>query len=468
MVMHDESAPLMLSVSGARGIFGASMTEDVATRFAYAFGCHAVQSAGSPAQVCVGRDSRVSGEVLAQAASNGLMAAGCDVIDLGMVSTPTVGVMVQATKSIGGIVITASHNPNPWNGIKCLDARGSAPDKVVADRIINAFAEVQSGSLPAIDADRTVSLESRGDDTHISRVLGCIDPMPIAEQGYQVVLDSINGAGSRSGLRLLELLGCEVLHLNGDATGEFAHTPEPKEENLGDLMTVTADSDAILGFAQDPDADRLAIVDASGGYIGEEYTLALAVDHVLRMHERGSGVVVTNLSTSRMVDDIVARHGGRVVRTPVGEANVVAAMREEGAIIGGEGNGGVIVPGVCHVRDSLGAMALVLASMVERNAELAELVAEIPSYSMVKRSCALSGAGGSDQVDPVLAKVRDHFKGASIDSSDGVRIDLEDSWVHVRPSNTEPIARVIAEAPVREDADALVATVADLAGWSVT
>jgi len=465
--MNDQ-APLMLSVSGARGIVGETMTPDVSARFAWAFGSRLVGGRETPPTVCLGRDSRASGEALAQGAANGLMAAGCDVIDLGIVATPTTGVMVTATGSVGGIMITASHNPNPWNGLKCIDGGGSAPPAGEAAEVIEAFRSC-GPVLPDIDADRVLAMESRGDDTHIARVLGQFDPVPVQQCGFSVVLDSVNGAGCRSGLRLLELLGCDVLHLNGDPTGDFAHVPEPKEANLGALMQVTADSDAVIGFAQDPDADRLAIVDGSGRYIGEEYTLALATDYVLRHHDADAepAVVVANLSTSRMVDDLVARHGGRVVRTPVGEANVVEAMRREGAAIGGEGNGGVIHPGICFIRDSLGAMALVLASMAETGSTLAELVDDIPSYAMVKRSCGLPGSGGAAAVAPVLDRVREHFTSGSIDASDGVRIDLDDAWVHVRASNTEPIARIIAEAPDAQQADELIATVSELAGWTL-
>ena len=455
----------MLSVSGARGIVGDSMTPDVAARFAWVFGSRLVSRSGGAPTACLGRDSRASGESLAEAAANGLMAAGCDVIDLGVVATPTTGVMVTATGSAGGIMITASHNPNPWNGIKCIEPGGAAPRAAVAEEVIAGF-RGHEGYLPSIDPDRTLSMESRGDDTHIARVLGLVDPGPICQKHYGVVLDSVNGAGCRSGLKLLELLGCDVLHLNGEPTGEFAHTPEPKESNLGSLMEVTAESDVVIGFAQDPDADRLAIVDGSGRYIGEEYTLALVTDYMLS--RQGGGVGGANLSTSRMVDDIAARHGGRVVRTPVGEANVVEAMRSEDALIGGEGNGGVIVPGVCHIRDSLGAMALVLASMAASGRTLEELVADIPAYAMIKRSCALPGSGGPGAVAPVLETVRSHFASASIDASDGVRIDFDDAWVHVRASNTEPIARIIAEAPRSQDAEELIATVAGLAGWTVS
>ncbi len=460
----SDPAPLMLSVSGARGIVDASMTEDVAARFAAAWGSMLVEkSRDETPHACLGRDSRPSGQKLAKAAAMGLNSAGCDVIDLGLVTTPTVGVMTTATAAAGGMVITASHNPNPWNGLKCIDASGAAPPREVADELIARFRAL--GDEPVQPAGKaSVSSETRADDTHIARVLGQFDPGPIQGRSYRVVLDSVNGAGCVSGRRLLEMLGCDVEHLNGEPTGDFAHVPEPTEANLLELASVTAGADAAIGFAQDPDADRLAIIDEQGRYLGEEYTLAIVADFMLRTN--GGGVVVTNLSTSRMVDDLAARHGGTVVRTPVGEANVVSAMRTHEALLGGEGNGGVILPGVCHIRDSLGAMAIVLASIAESGSTISDLVKDIPSYAMVKAKVDLPGSGGADAVAPVLEKVLEVHADASVDTSDGVRVDFEQSWVHVRPSNTEPIARIIAEAPEASEAEALVASIVELAGWA--
>jgi phosphomannomutase len=457
------AAPLMLSVSGARGIVGESMTEDVAARFAAAWGAVLSESCDGAPMVCLGRDSRPSGAELAAAAARGLQSAGCDVIDIGLVATPTAGVMTTAMGAQGGLVITASHNPTPWNGLKCIDSFGAAPSGPVAMRIIDRFHALEA--CGPVEPERTLTEETRGDDTHLARVFGQIEPGPIQAAGLRVVLDSVNGAGCNGGQRLLSMLDCDLVHLNGEPTGHFAHAPEPTETNLVDLARATADEGAAVGFAQDPDADRLAIIDEHGRYIGEEYTLALVTDWMLRANG-GDGVVVTNLSTSRMVDDLVARHGGRVVRTAVGEANVVEAMRAEDALLGGEGNGGVILPGVCHIRDSLGAMAMVLASMADSGRPLSELVDAIPTYAMVKTKYALPGSGGAEAVASVLDQVRAAWPEATVNDLDGVRLDFADAWVHVRASNTEPIARIIAEAPQREAAMELVESVAKLAGWS--
>ena len=454
----------MLSVSGARGIVGESMTEDVAARFAAAWGSVLSESCDGPPTVCLGRDSRPSGAELAAAAARGLQSAGCDVIDIGLVATPTAGVMTTAMGAQGGLVITASHNPTPWNGLKCIDGFGAAPSGPVAMRIIDRFHALEA--CGPVESERTLTEETRGDDTHLARVFGQIEPGPIQAAGLRVVLDSVNGAGCNGGRRLLSMLDCDVVHLNGDPTGHFAHAPEPTETNLVDLARATAEAGAAVGFAQDPDADRLAIIDETGRYIGEEYTLALVTDWMLRMNG-GDGVVVANLSTSRMIDDLVARHGGRVVRTAVGEANVVEAMRANDALLGGEGNGGVILPGVCFIRDSLGAMAMVLASMADSGQPLSELVDAIPAYAMVKTKYTLPGSGGADAVASVLDQVRAAWPEAAVNDLDGVRLDFADAWVHVRASNTEPIARIIAEAPQRDAAMELVESVAELAGWSV-
>ncbi|MCI0674514.1 MAG: hypothetical protein L0Y42_01925, partial [Phycisphaerales bacterium] len=361
-------APLMLSVSGARGIVGQSMTPAVARGFAAAFASFAREQTDLDQPVlCIGRDSRPSGKELAQAAIEGVNGAGCKAIDLGLVATPTVGVMIQHHGAAGGLVITASHNPGQWNGLKCLNSDGAAPPAERAAEIIRRF-KVADFKRPPVPP--SIIRDDSANSVHISRVLAAIEPAPIRSAKLKVVLDSINGAGSIAGRSLLEQLGCDVVHINSEPNGVFAHAPEPVEANLRDLAARTRDENAACGFAQDPDADRLAIIDETGRYIGEEYTLVLAAKRVLDLHRnselgtRNSELIVAaNLSTSRMIDDLAAQYPNvRVVRTAVGEANVVAAMQPHGdrAIIGGEGNGGVIFPPVCWVRDSYSAMALVL------------------------------------------------------------------------------------------------------------
>ncbi|MHC5022409.1 MAG: phosphoglucosamine mutase [Planctomycetota bacterium] len=457
-------APLMLSVSGARGIVGRSMTPAVAADFAAAFASflHARAPAGAAPLVCLGRDSRPSGFMLAAAASAGLTAAGCDVIDLGLVTTPTAGVMIDARGAAGGLVITASHNPGPWNGLKCLGPGACAPPAADAADIIGRFRARRIDYVRADDLGQ-VSADDGGPATHVERVLGQIDAQAIRARNFSVVLDSVNGAGGPAGRMLLERLNCEITHLHADPTGQFAHPPEPVAEHLVDLAAATREHRAAVGFAQDPDADRLALVDEQGTYIGEEYTLVLAAARVLQL--RGPGVLATNLSTSRMLDDLAAAHAGtRVVRTAVGEANVVEAMRRDGALVGGEGNGGVIWPAVCHVRDSLSAMALVLGLLAKEDRPLSALVADRPRYVMIKRKFDLAGVGGAAAIDRMLENVRVRFSDERVNDADGVRVDFEAGWVHLRPSNTEPIVRLIGEAGSTDAAEQLIADVAAAAG----
>lgn len=445
-------APFMLGVSGARGIVGKTMTAEVARRYAACWGAQLVSDADSIPTVCLGRDSRPSGPELAAAAAAGLVAAGCAVIDLGIVATPTVGVMIGATGAAGGVVITASHNPTPWNGLKLLDHHGTAPPPEIAAEVIAAFRG--NGDVETAASPESVTREPRGTDTHVSKVLGLIDPMPIRQRHFKVVLDSVNGAGAVGGRLLLEALGCELTHLGGEQHGDFWHTPEPTAENLTGLCEAVAAQGADVGFAQDPDADRLAIVDERGRYIGEEYTLVLAAWRVLLDHP--AATLAANLSTSRMIDDLAARFGATVHRSAVGEANVAAVMAQQDAIVGGEGNGGVILPAITFVRDSFSGMALVLDLMRREGKTLSALVDEIPRYVIVKEKLELPARAA---LEPALAKMRSAFPEATIDDCDGIRIDLPEGWAHLRPSNTEPIARIIVEAATAEAAGGLLGRV---------
>jgi len=436
----------MLSISGARGIVGESMTPAVAMDFAAAFGS-SVRADGAPDNptVCLGRDTRPSGETLLAAAAAGLATVGARVVDLGVVATPTVGVMVAEHDAHGGMVITASHNPVEWNGLKCITSGGHAPSAQSTAEILRRFEE-RDFILSPPKAFVPRETDDRGPGLHVQRVLAQVDVGSIRSARLRVVLDANNGAGGVGGRLLLEALGCEVIALNETPHGEFAHDPEPLAENMQQLAAETAARDAAVGFGQDPDADRLAIVDERGRYIGEEYTLVLAARRVL---EGGPpGPIAANLSTSRMIDDVARRFAGAEVhRTPVGEAHVVAEMKRCDAILGGEGNGGVILPSVCWVRDSLGAMALVLDLLAASRKPVSALVEEVPRYVMIKTKV-------EGEMD--AARFTERFAGARINSIDGVRADFDDGWVHVRPSNTEPVVRVIAEAQTQERAQQLV------------
>jgi len=435
------NTPLMLSVSGARGIVGETMTAEVARAYADAFASFLHDKLGRLPSLCIARDSRPSGPALQTSAAESFVTCGCKVTDLGVVATPTAAVMINSLQTDGGLIVTASHNPTPWNGLKCLDGDGLAPSKEDAEEIIRRFHA--NTALPKTDGG-TLVCDARGHDTHIAKLLGVIDPQPIGKKQFRVVLDSINGAGCAAGYKLLELLGCQILHLNGKPTGEFAHAPEPKKENLTGLCDAVVEFDADVGFAQDPDADRLAIVDETGFYFGEEYTLALAAMRWLQEHPNSS--TATNLSTSRMIDDIANSYGCKTWRASVGEANVANAMKKHGCVIGGEGNGGVIFPKVCWVRDSLAGMALTLDLMQLRGEKLSTIIEGIQSYEMVKRTIVLDNLGGIPAVEKEIERLKLEYQNEQIDETDGLRIDFNDGWLHVRPSNTEPIARVIAEA----------------------
>jgi len=428
---------LIVSVSGVRGVIGKTLTPQVATEFGLAFGA----MLGAGRAVVIARDSRVSGPMLKNAVTAGLLASGINVVDLGMVTTPGAALMTRKLGSAGGVIITASHNPVEYNGIKFLQPTGTALPAQQAERLKDIW---QSRRFAPADAlgQGTESQNNSTHAEHIEAVCDQVDERAIAKRRFKVVLDSINGAGCIVTPMLLERLGCEVVHLNSEPTGRFAHTPEPVAENLEGLCQAVRDHRADVGFAQDPDADRLALVDQAGRYIGEEYTLALSAAFVLT---RRKGRLATNLVTSRMIDDIAAAAGVEVVRAPTGEANVVEMMNRQACIFGGEGGGGVIEPLVVPVRNSLVAIAYTLQYLTDTGATLSGLVERIPSYVMLKTKFPCP----ADSALEVIRAAREAFKsdqGAKFNDADGLRIDLPCAWLAVRSSNTEPIMRIIAEA----------------------
>jgi phosphomannomutase len=456
---------LIITVSGLRGIVGENLTPQVAADYGCAFGSF-LRSKFSDADkltICMGRDSRPSGQSLASAVTSGLTTAGIDVIDLGIVTTPTVGIMVKHLSCAGGIVITASHNPLPYNGIKLLLDNAMAPPPNVAEQIKNRFLDRDFVSADSLKPGN-VSANSEADDIHLAKVLRIVDQKAIAKKQFKVVLDSVNGAGGRPGTKLLTALGCKITPMNTEPTGLFAHPPEPTAENLMSLCDAVKNAHADIGFAQDPDADRLAIVDEAGTYIGEEYTLALAAKLIFSKQtgsacgER-SRTAATNLSTSRMIDDIAKSAGGHVIRTPVGEANVASAMIQNNCVIGGEGNGGVIDLRIGPIRDSLVAMAFALQLLAQTGKTVSQLVGEIPRYSMTKHKFPADKA----KVKLILDAVKKLFPDAKIDSSDGFRFDFPDAWIHIRSSNTEPIVRVIVESKDKTAAQKYIDAVLNIA-----
>jgi phosphomannomutase len=443
---------LMVSVSGVRGRVGEALTPEVVSGFAGAFGAWSAGRSPSKA-IVVGRDSRVSGPMFHRAVLAALESVGCDVIDVGAAPTPTIQLAVEHHHAAGGLAITASHNPIEWNALKFigpaglfLDAREGADMRAFMAREVPRATWDKLGSI-SVDADAIAR--------HVDGVLNLpfVDVDRIRSAKLRVALDCCHGVGGAIMGMLLERLGCRVTSIYTEPDGRFHRPPEPVAANLGELEALVASSHAAVGFAVDPDADRLALVGDDARAVGEDYTLALAARVVLL---KRPGIVVTNLSTSRIVDDVAAEAGGSVVRAPVGEVNVATKMRDVGAVVGGEGNGGVILPDLHLGRDAPVAAALVLQLLADEGTALTRIVSRYPRYSIVKDK--LDRAVERDELDAVYDAIQSSFTDAEgVDTQDGLRLSWKDRWVHVRPSGTEPIVRVIAEAPSTEAANELIA-----------
>jgi phosphomannomutase len=440
--MSAADSGLIVSVSGIRGVIGHGMTPAAALAFAAAL---AAQADGGP--IVVGRDGRPSGTMLRHAVLAGLTSAGCDVHDVAVASTPTVGLAVRSLSAAGGIQITASHNPAEWNGLKLFGADGRVLS-AAAGRQVQALFEHGHQRRATWDALGTVRDYHKAEDEHRDRVLQLVDVVRIRAAGLRAFVDGNGGAGGPLARQLLKALQVQAVCQACDGDGFFLHEPEPTELNLREVAPLVAEHGADVGFALDPDSDRLAVLDETGRYIGEELTLALAAWFRLG---KTRGPVVINMSTSRVTEDVAARFGCRCERSAVGEANVADRMIELGAVIGGEGNGGVIDPRVGYVRDPFIGMGLILNLMAETGKRLSELVGELPVYHIVKDKYTVSREGLLRLFDTLAARWPD----ARPNRLDGLRLDWPDRWLHVRPSNTEPIVRVIAEAPRAEDAAGL-------------
>jgi phosphomannomutase len=446
------SDTLMISVSGIRGHVGTDLTPEVVARYAAALGAWA-RGTVRPS-VVLGRDARTSGAMFTRAAAAGLMSVGVDVIDLGIVPTPTVQLAVEHHHAAAGLILTASHNPIEWNALKFVGPDGIFLD-AQAGGAVRALAE--QGPPRAGWSDLGSAREDPGAiERHLDAILALpmLDLAAIRARRFLVALDCVRGAGAGAILPLLERLSCRVHGINLEMDGRFPRAPEPVPENLGELSALVKTTGADIGLAVDPDVDRLALVDETGTPIGEDYTLAFAVKAVLD-RRRTDGItptVVVNLSTSLVVEDAARAGGARLVRAPVGEANVARTIRDERALIGGEGNGGVMLPQLHIGRDAPLGVALILHLLAQTGVTLSRLVAESPRYTIVKAKAPR----GSD-LPPLYQRLRQRFSDAAADERDGLRLAWSDRWLHVRPSGTEPIVRLIAEAPSRAEAEALVA-----------
>ena len=438
-----------LTVSGYRGIWGDTLTFEIAERFAWAFSRYILKRDGST--IFIGRDARESGEELIRAVAEVLRESGLKVIIGGILPTPTILYLTRTGNFDGAMIITASHNPREYNGLKFVTTHGMFTNEHDVAEIKDYFNEdvrkKQDGG--SIGINKTLGVK------HIHHIIENVDSHFIRSKRFNVVLDPINSAGAILTPDMLRQLGCDVTVINGEPDGDFAHEPEPLPWNLTQLAEKVTDVGADIGFAQDPDADRLVVCDEYGRIVFEEYTLSLAILAVL---EKKRGDIVINMSTSNTNEDIARIAGVKTFRTKVGEANVVGGIVKNHAVIGGEGGGGVIYPAINPCRDSLTGIALILELLAHEGKPLSEIVAALPHYIMSKQKFSYSG-----DVKPLYEKMKKAFPGATVNELDGLRLDFPDrSWIHLRPSNTEPIVRLIGEAKTKERIGDLVETVKNL------
>ena len=447
---------LIKSISGIRGTIGGPSGENLTpldiVKFTTAYTrLIASRNPGKKLTIVIGRDARLSGELVMDLVEGTLLACGADVINVGLCTTPGTEMAVITRKADGGIILTASHNPRQWNALKLLNARGEFLSDAEGKQVL-ALAEDESFEYPAIDGIGHVIAREDFNDEHIRQVLALplVDVEAVRKRHFKVVIDAVNSVGGIVMPKLLRELGCEVVELNCDPTGEFAHNPEPLPQNLTEISEVIVREKADLGVVVDPDVDRLAFVSEDGSMFVEEYTLVAVADYILSQNP--GGVTVSNLSSSRALRDVTERHGGKYYASAVGEVNVTTKMKEVGAVIGGEGNGGVIYPELHYGRDALVGTALFLTWLARKGMTMTQLRATYPAYYASKNKIELTPA---IDVDKVLREVKARYANENVNDIDGVKIDFPENWVHLRKSNTEPIIRVYTEAKSMEEADAL-------------
>ena len=447
---------LIKSISGIRGTIGGAQGENLTpidvVKFTTAYArLIAERTEGGKIRIVVGRDARLSGELVRDLVVGTLLAAGADVIDVGLCTTPGTEMAVITKKADGGIIITASHNPRQWNALKLLNSEGEFLSDKEGKRVLE-MAEELSYNYPAIDRIGKVEERSDFNDEHIRQVLTLkgVDVEAVKARKFRVVVDAVNSVGGVVIPKLLRELGCEVVELNCDPTGEFAHNPEPLAENLAGICAAVVREKADLGVVVDPDVDRLAFIMENGVMFGEEYTLVAVSKYILSTY--GAGATVSNLSSSRALRDVTEALGGSYTAAAVGEVNVVTKMKEVGAVIGGEGNGGVIYPELHYGRDALVGVALFLSWFAGMNKTMTELRAELPAYFASKNKIELTPA---IDVDKVLLEMKSRYANENVTDIDGVKIDFAENWVHLRKSNTEPIIRIYTEAKSQAEADTL-------------
>lgn len=442
---------LMISVSGIRGIFGTDLTPENLGRFSAAFGTWTESG-----KVIVGRDTRVTGQICEDIVVATLQSVGCDVVQVGVATTPTVAMAVINHDANGAVIISASHNPAQWNALKLLNSKS---EFLSADEGREVIRISEEGSYQYQPFDRVGAVETDNEalDYHIRKILDLpyIDPDLIASKNFSVAIDPVNGTGAIAMPPMLKALGVdEIYSINDDPNGLFAHNPEPLPEHLQDISALVKEKQCDLGLVTDPDGDRLALITDKGNLFGEEYTQAAAFDFLL---DKKKGPCATNLSSSRVTEDVAQKYGQKCYRSAVGEINVVQKMKEVNAVIGGEGNGGVINPDLHYGRDSLVGVAMVLQLLAERDMTADDYRKSLPGYVMRKSKMRLADVDG----DAILEKVQKIYRDYDPDITDGVKIDFEDGWVHLRKSNTEPIIRVYSEGITADKAKNLADQVVD-------
>ena len=445
---------LIKSISGIRGTIGGQVGEGLnpldIVKFTSAYATFIRKTcAVKNNKIVIGRDARLSGEMVKNVVAGTLMGMGWDVVDIGLASTPTTELAVTMEGASGGIILTASHNPKQWNALKLLNEKGEFLNKEEGNEVLR-IAEAEAFEYAEVDRLGTYSQDNTLNQKHIDSVLALdlVDIEAIRKAGFRVAIDCVNSVGGIILPQLLEALGvAHVEKLYCEPTGDFQHNPEPLEKNLGDIMQLMAQGQNDVAFVVDPDVDRLAIICEDGRMFGEEYTLVAVADYVLK-HTPGD--TVSNLSSTRALRDVTARYGQHYYASAVGEVNVTTKMKEVGAVIGGEGNGGVIYPASHYGRDALVGIALFLSHLAHEKKKVSELRASYPAYYMAKNRVDLTPA---TDVDAILDKVKELYRNEEINDIDGVKIDFPDKWVHLRKSNTEPIIRVYSEASTPEDAE---------------
>ncbi|PHN08494.1 phosphoglucosamine mutase [Flavilitoribacter nigricans] len=445
---------LIKSISGIRGTIGGAagtnLTPQDIVECTAAFG-YWLQQQGATPKVVIGRDARISGKMVSQLVSATLNGLGIDVVDLGLSTTPTVEVAVPLLQAGAGIIITASHNPKEWNALKFINKRGEFISKSDGETLLQL---IESGAIRYAEVTDLGSYEEQDGwiERHIDLILDmdAVDADLIRKKAFKVVVDPVNSTGAIAIPALLDRLGCETILINGTPDGFFAHNPEPLPKHLEALSEKVKATGADMGISVDPDVDRLALVSNDGSMFGEEYTLVAVADYLL---QRNPGNTVSNLSSTRALRDVTERYGGSYFASAVGEVNVVEKMKAKEAVIGGEGNGGVIVPVLHYGRDALAGIALILTHLAKSGKSMTELRATYPDYQMVKDK--IQSPEGVD-LNSILEKMHEQYREEDCNTIDGLKIDFPDSWVHLRRSNTEPIIRIYAEAPTLERAEALV------------